>query len=312
MQVTLKNLLPNPFRNLPHYPIDREKIRKLKSSIQRTGFWDNMVARRRSDGKFEIGYGHHRRVALLEMYPGTHKVGVIPRKLDDGTMIKVMADENDEIYNLSPAVINETVKAARDYLRAHPKEAARTGGRVQHGTGSKIEAPRIANFLDWDRHRVEEALAELSDIKAGAVEKEALEQIPSQKAAQSFRQQVKKHKATPKVQRQVAARLHRQEIGTKDIAPAIIDASLPKKQKKLAEFEDFLEDGARKINTAATFLFRLTDYKEDFDGGIYRGTIQRYEVESSCQRFLQAFNKIFSRRTNHGKGHRKSLPVPRK
>ena len=106
--------------------------------------------------------------------------------------------------------------------------------------------------------------------------------------------------------------MRRQEIGTKDIAPALIEAGLPKKQKKLAEFEDFLEAGASKITSAATFLFRLAEYKHDFDSEIYRGTIQRYEVESACQRFLQGFNKLFVKGSENGKGHRKSLPLPRK
>src|SRR5438046_1281580 len=119
MQVELKHLKPNPFRNLPHYPIDKDKIKKLKSSIERTGFWDNLVARKASEnGSVEIAYGHHRRQALLDMYSGTHKVNVILRELGDGDMIRVMADENDEVYNMTPAVINETVKAARDYLHS--------------------------------------------------------------------------------------------------------------------------------------------------------------------------------------------------
>jgi hypothetical protein len=34
-----------------------------------------------------------------------------------------------------------------------------------HGDGIKQRAPIIAEFLDWDLHRVEEALAEIGEIE---------------------------------------------------------------------------------------------------------------------------------------------------
>jgi hypothetical protein len=71
-----------------------------------------------------------------------------------------MADENDEIYNLSPAVINETVLAARNYLKTHPEDIARASTRNK---GSE-ESAAIAQFLGWPVERIEEALAQLSDI----------------------------------------------------------------------------------------------------------------------------------------------------
>lgn len=312
MKVALKKVMPNPFRNLPHYPIDQDKIRKLKSSIKRTGFWDNIVGRVRSDGKFEIGYGHHRRVALREIYPGTHKIGVICRKLDDATMIKIMADENDEIYNLSPAVINETVKAARDYLRAHPEEKIRARAHQRAGQRGRPEASVIADFLAWDQHRVEEALAELAAIEAGHLEKQAIEQMPSQKAAQAFRKQVKRHKASPSAQREVAARLHSGQIGTKDIPREIIQATLPKKKgPKLIRFEQFLEEGAAKITAAGTFLVRLEKHRADFHGDIYRSSIERSEVESACERFFSAYQDVFTKGARNGKGHPKRLQLSR-
>lgn len=316
MRVALKKVMPNPFRNLPHYPIDRDKIRKLKSSIKRTGFWDNIVGRMRPDGNFEIGYGHHRRVALREIYPGTHEIGVICRKLDDATMIKVMADENDEIYNLSPAVINETVKAARDYLRAHPKEA---GGRP-----AAREAARVAKFLDWSEKRIVEALASLADIgtskKPGLLDAKAYECIPSQEAARTFRRKVQKHKAPPAVQRSVAKKLQAglrgepEGIKTKEIGKAITDEMyLPPKKKDpgLIRFEEFLEKGAAKITAAGTFLVELEEHRADFHGEIYRSSIERSEVESACERFFLAYQDIFTNGGRNGKRHPKRLQLSR-
>ena len=45
MKVFVDSLLPNPYRNIEKYPIDREKVEALKISIGETSFWDNILAR---------------------------------------------------------------------------------------------------------------------------------------------------------------------------------------------------------------------------------------------------------------------------
>ena len=45
MKVQVKDIKPNPFRNLSNYPIDQEKVETLLASIQDTGFWDNLVGK---------------------------------------------------------------------------------------------------------------------------------------------------------------------------------------------------------------------------------------------------------------------------
>src|SRR6266850_6598241 len=92
-QYAIKDIKANPFRHIERYPIHREKVAQLRESIRQTDFWDNVVARV-SDGKAEIAYGHHRLVALKEEYGPSHKVDLIIRKLDDTTMIQIMAQEN--------------------------------------------------------------------------------------------------------------------------------------------------------------------------------------------------------------------------
>jgi len=39
MRITVKNLLPNPFRHLDRYPIRQDKVEALKASIASTEFW---------------------------------------------------------------------------------------------------------------------------------------------------------------------------------------------------------------------------------------------------------------------------------
>ncbi len=110
MKFQLRDIKPNPFRHMERYPLDDEKIEILQESIKKTGFWDNIVARKNGD-KAEIAYGHHRLHALKKMYPGTHEVDLIIRKLDSEHMIKMMADENLEFWGGTAQVVMETIRA---------------------------------------------------------------------------------------------------------------------------------------------------------------------------------------------------------
>jgi hypothetical protein len=114
MKVTLKNVKPNPFRQIERYPIDRERVRTLRESINQTGFWDNIVARENGSGGVEIAYGHHRLVALREEYSATHKVDLIVRPLSDEAMLKIMARENMAEWATLAPVLMETVRAIVD------------------------------------------------------------------------------------------------------------------------------------------------------------------------------------------------------
>jgi ParB-like chromosome segregation protein Spo0J len=111
VKVPIGDIQANPFRNIDRYPINRDKVEKLKDSINRTEFWDNLVARLGPDGKPQIGYGHHRLVALRELYPPDHQVALIVKPLDDEAMLHVMADENMKEWSSTAEVTVETVRA---------------------------------------------------------------------------------------------------------------------------------------------------------------------------------------------------------
>ena len=151
--IRLGDIHPNPFRNIDRYPIDREKIEALKASINRTSFWNNVVGRATDDGA-ELGYGHHRLVALNELYGPDHEIDLIIMDLDDEAMLHVMADENMQEWGHKGPVIIETVRAVRDFLLA---TAPRQAGGNQHGNGT-ASAASIAEFLGWPPGRIERAL----------------------------------------------------------------------------------------------------------------------------------------------------------
>lgn len=117
MRVKLKNVQPNPFRQIERYPIQRAKVDALLESFEATGFWNNVVARRSpEDDKVQIAYGHHRLAALRERYGENHEIGVIIRDLSDETMLAMMVRENMEEWGANGTVMFETI---RSVVQAH-------------------------------------------------------------------------------------------------------------------------------------------------------------------------------------------------
>ena len=113
MLVNVKDLKPNPFRKMDKYPIDRGKVESLMESIKNTDFWDNLLARE-NNGEIEIAYGHHRLQAIREL--GIEQVDIPVKQIEDGMMLKIMANENMDDWKMSTSVINETVSAAKEYI----------------------------------------------------------------------------------------------------------------------------------------------------------------------------------------------------
>lgn len=109
MILKLKSILPNPFRDLKSNPLIEEKILELVESINLTGFWDNVVCRKNTDGKYELAYGHHRLAAAIRA--GLVEADFIVKSLDDATMIQIMDNENRDTYGSTPASLMESVKA---------------------------------------------------------------------------------------------------------------------------------------------------------------------------------------------------------
>ena len=177
MKVQVKDLNPNPFRNMAKYEIKRDKVEALKTSIEETTFWDNVLARPNGNG-FQLAYGHHRWIALKEL--AIEVVDIPVRELDDSTMLRIMANENLSDWAATPGVINETVFAAKDFLdkelgkvddlKSAGEIASRLGikdqaalGAAKKGVGREL----IKRFLgaNWSDAMIREALAVYRSVK---------------------------------------------------------------------------------------------------------------------------------------------------
>ena len=209
MLVKVVDLMPNPYRNLERYPIDRQKVDDLKSSINETSFWDNLIARPSptEPGKYEIAYGHHRILALHEL--SIEEVDIPIKDFNDVTMLKIMANENMTAWATTPSVVNETVLAVRTYLNGELKKYEKLKDAKDEGLIDLLdlnESERdyqmvrakgvgqalIHRFLggSWKQWMIQEALAAIKQEEEGVLDREAAEQFETVAQAQEFRKEV--------------------------------------------------------------------------------------------------------------------------
>lgn len=116
MKIRVKDIEANPFRDLERNPVRQDKVDALKSSITDTGFWDNVVVRPKpgQPGKYQVAYGHHRLFAVRDL--GIAEIDCPVKEVSDGIMLKMMTNENRSEWSSTPATVNESVWAVKNYF----------------------------------------------------------------------------------------------------------------------------------------------------------------------------------------------------
>jgi hypothetical protein len=120
--VPLKDIVPNPWRDLALYPLDREHVAGLVRSIHDHEFFESLKGRRRS-GKVEIGCGHAR--AEAARIKGLESIPIyLDDEMDDDDMLRLMTDENATQAGASPgSVMNEVSAVTRRLIDMLLEEA---------------------------------------------------------------------------------------------------------------------------------------------------------------------------------------------
>jgi hypothetical protein len=204
MDIAVATLRPNPHRNLTRYPLHRDKIEALKSSVSSLGFWDNMLARPSptEQGAYELAYGHHRLEAVKEL--GIETINISVRQLDDEAMIRIMAQENMPEWGHSATFDQETIRAVVEGLAAGRLKLPaieRMDGRggdcryapsfspSREGEKTKAySAKSLAQFLGLKEYKVEAALAALALIEAGLATEQTFRELSAKQAKEVARQ----------------------------------------------------------------------------------------------------------------------------
>lgn len=256
MKIKVADLKPNPFRDFETYPIDRDRVESLKSSIELDTFWDNIVCRVHptKKNKFQIAHGHHRLVAVKEN--GIKEVNLPVRLFTDAQMLRSMINENLE-YEPRPRLIIADVQKAKNKLQEWIDQyktwnEARSDKNILSVFSSeeKWAAPKgrgvgrrtiIAYLGDgWKKRSwmIQEALAALKrfdkPIKEGGLSRKAIEIIPTVDQASIFRKSVTSYKIPKPKQVELATKIAKEKIPTKRI-PTVVRQAIPKEEKENPE-----------------------------------------------------------------------------
>jgi len=280
MKINLSQLEANPFRKISKYPIDREKVKQLKTSIEETTFWDNILARPHptKKGILQMAYGHHRWIALKELKVKTVDIPV--RSLDDAAMIRIMASENLDTWRASPAVVNETVLTTKEFLDAELKKCE-TWDKFQKNhlidllDGSREEDYKrlrskgvgqttILKFLggNWKQWMVQSALSTISMHKEKTVDRKAVETFDKLEQANRFKAAVKEAKIPVKSQLGLAKVLKREEVASANIPDRVKEFAVQKKislpdPKPLPMLDDYVKETTKMMNHVTPRLKRI-------------------------------------------------------
>jgi len=247
MKVSVSLIENNPYRHIDKYPINREKVESLKVSIEQTGFWDNILLRS-GGGKYQIAYGHHRLIAIREL--GIESIDVPVKALDDATMLRIMANENMDEWRTSPAVINETVLAAKEFIDG---ELAKYGTwetsdkniRCLFNSATAFSEIKtrgagrdtILAFLggNWKQWMIQEALATLNAEREEKIDRHAVESFNSQRVAKSFREAVVLANVPIEEQKELADKINDAGLGTLRETPKAVREFIAKEKTALFE-----------------------------------------------------------------------------
>jgi len=112
MKILVSSIDANPHRDLVRNPVSDEQIAKLVESINRTGFWDNLVVRvnPEAEGRYQLAYGHNRLAACVKA--GITEVNLPCRSLSEYDMYCCMVDENNTQQSITAKIVFENVTAA--------------------------------------------------------------------------------------------------------------------------------------------------------------------------------------------------------
>lgn len=161
-KVALKDILPNPYRQMDRYVMSEDKIENLVQSYANSGFWDGSIQGRESptrEGKIEIAFGHHRVEAARRKRIG--EIGIVVAKRSDADMLRMMADENRSEFGRDARVGVETIAAVigayeRGEIELPPVETDGYGGARQvykldlpDGKSKTYTLGTVARFLNW-------------------------------------------------------------------------------------------------------------------------------------------------------------------
>lgn len=199
-QFTVKDIDPDPFRDLEGNPLLERKLTALRAEYGAVGFWGTLLARIGPDGRPQIAFGHHRLEALRQEFGPEYEVNLEIRDLSDEQMLQLMIQENRSDWDTDAGYELEAVRVAVEQhaaatIKLPPPSPRTPNSSLRYAPsfvlgldvgGSSPEmaytAPTVAEFLRWEGTKVKDTLRALELVELGVVEQKLFSGMPTSKA----------------------------------------------------------------------------------------------------------------------------------
>jgi hypothetical protein len=261
MIVKIKDIRPNPYRNLEKYPLKREKIDYLKESIRETFFWKHITAREKN-GFYELACGHHRIEALREL--GIKEIDIPIEDISDEWMLLMMIRENSTQETQDTDTIVMGVEGAKKYLEDELKKAGtwealgkntqrlidkyNFGKLKKDGVGHSTIEQFLRNALkEWQVKKALDILrmTEPENLDEPKIDKNAIYQIENLGYASMAANILKKHVVPVEKQKEIIA-LAKEKLELdryESIKTGRVEQNKPRKEWKFnAAIEEAIEE----------------------------------------------------------------------
>jgi hypothetical protein len=266
--IKLKNLRPNPFRDLSTYRLQHERVQQLVQAMQETGLWSNMQARPHPTerGIYEITAGHHRLAAALETFGEDYEVEVEIGKYGDLQMLRMMAHENSAGYRNMPGHVVLCTEQALALLNSKLVEFETLGCETKAKTRQGKGAAKKRTVID-DPMSDLSLMRQLFNENEGAYQK-------ARKAGTVGRNTVCRFLDQSLTAREVQAALKSIEVSKRIGVPA---AELIDGTENLSQMERQLKviAAAKTANQARKIVKKVNDTIRERENNGQRGTGRR-------------------------------------
>jgi hypothetical protein len=326
-KVKIKNIRPNPFRNVERYPIREEKVEALIKSFKATGGVWPVILGREAGSHVEIPFGHHRKTAWERVMKPSDEIEVNIMELSDTDMIKMMAHENLEEWGTSAIVEIETVAAVvkayaegKIELNGLPKDTSKSlirfaasfipGQRSALSTDRPYTIDSVGKFLGWvtaDGHaqkKVGVALTALQFIEEGILTEDQFTGLKTKEAEELVRQT----RARKEEREREAKEAEKRAIEAEErahIAESLQARRLAEEQKKYQEEKalaarkrgkeeasrvgKYLSEGMRK----GTIATKQAQAEADKIVGLQRRERELRSINNAARQLVTAIDKLF-------------------
>jgi len=176
VKIAVDKIHPNPHRDMKHNPVLPDRVELLVDSIDRTGFWDNIVVREHpdKDGAYQLAYGHTRLEAIKQS--GIAEVTLPIAPLNDWDMYLAMRAENELQQTVSSAIAIENVRVGVGLMEKALKITGKNGTYEQFTeelTGRTVPAGTVLR----DKHDGGFERVRAGWFKTGTIGRQFIEQV---------------------------------------------------------------------------------------------------------------------------------------